>query len=1048
MHTGRWKTTVHVAILVAGVVAGAFFAMPLIGISSSEGGEERYALADARILRIVISHIDAHYVDPDRIDPVEMLKGGLTALEKYVPEIQTEIDEEEPILVLRVAEAAQVLSFGKVTDLYTLLEFFREVFRFIEDHFSGTTPLQEIEYAAINGILNALDPHSRLLPPEVFQEFEVTTRGKFGGLGIVIGIRDGELTVIAPIEDTPAYYAGIKAKDKIVKIEDESTVNMSLTEAVGKLRGPEGTQVTIYIMREGFDEPRKFTITRAEIEIKSVTSQLLAGGIGFLKIKNFQENTFSDLKDHLDRLKCLNAGHTEEMCKPGQVSGRQTKGGELHGLILDFRNNPGGLLDQAIRIADKFLKSGIIVTTVDMTRRSRKEEWARRRNTEPPYPMAILVNGGSASASEIVSGALKVHDRAIVVGDNTFGKGSVQTLYNLPDNAALKLTVAKYLLPGDVSIQSVGIVPDYRLVPVIIDEALIDFRLGEEMPKEKDLEKHFEKSGNVVEKPTYTIKYLDEEYRRHASASGESAEGEEAADEAFEEEYGKKDYSTDSYVELARRLLLGASMGEMRPKILEQSAHLVEKIRKEEEAKIEKELAKLGIDWSMGPAGPERKATVAVEFLQDPPKARAGEEAHFILSVENRSTTTTLHRLIGVIDSENFLFNGREFPIGKLPPGATKRYELTVKIPKDTLTRVEEFEISFQEANGILPDPVTASIQIEGLPRPEFAYSYQVVDDGHCNSRGNGDGLIQKGEEICLLFFVKNVGKGTAEETQAYLKNVQGKEIFMKEGRVELGALPPGAIKEASFLFQVRNRVQGEMGEEIPVTLDTFDLEVTILDAEFREYLVNKLHFPIDSNRVTVMPQHQWVETTTTPLPIYGGASTRAPIVARVTTPSVFLADGKLPGWYRIRIDEERHGWITADRVAITNQPPAASKGVELFIQNVPPEIELVGTTFLTPAHDRIQLRGIVKAPENFTHRVKDTYIFANEDKVFFKSFNTGKEAQRLAHEFVAEFPLEAGNNLITIIARDENDLIARKSFFIRPEGSGKETAKANVETF
>ena len=1040
----------HVATLIASIVVMAFTAIPLIGSSSPQAAEE-YDLASARILRIVVSHIDAHYVDPDRIVPVEMLEGGLVALEKYVPEIQTELDEENPILILRVDEAAKVFSYEHVEDLYSLLEFFRDVFRFVEENFTGTTPLREIEYVAVNGMLDILDPHSRLLPPEVFKEFEVTTRGKFGGLGIVIGIRDGELTVIAPLEDTPAYYAGIKAKDKIVKIEDESTVNMSLTEAVGKLRGLEGTQVTIYIMREGFDEPRKFTITRAEIEIKSVTSQLLPGGIGFLKIKNFQENTFPDLRAHLASLKCQNAGHPEEMCKPGRVRGSLTEGGELRGLILDFRNNPGGLLDQAIRIADKFLRSGIIVTTVDMTSRSRKEEWARRRNTEPPYPIAVLVNGGSASASEIVSGALKVHDRAIVVGDNTFGKGSVQTLYNLPDNAALKLTVAKYLLPGDISIQSVGIVPDYRLVPVIIDEDLIDFRLGEEMPKEKDLEKHFEKSVDVVEQPTYTIKYLDEEYRRRKpdeeEGSGKDGAGLEAGFD--DEEYGKKDYSNDSCVEFARRLLLAARRGERRPEILDRTAALVRKIRAEEEAKIERELARVGIDWSKGSAGKREKDAVETRLLQEPQIARAGEEVRLTLQAKNVSSGTTLHRLIGVIKSDVYFFNGREFPIGRLGPGETKEYVLDVKIPKETLSRVEDIEISFQEDNGIVPDPLLVPIEIEGLPRPEFAYSYQIVDDGGCRSHGNGDGLIQKGEEICLLLSVKNVGEGATENAEAYLKNLQGKEIFMKEGRAELGSLAPGETKSGAFLFVVRSMVHGRGNEEIPVDLDAFELEVTIFDPDFREYLVNKLSFEIDPSRVEVMPQHQWVETTATPLPVYGGASTTAPVIGQIVTPSFFLADGKLPGWYRLRLSEDRHGWIDANSVSIRHEPsPSRSGKIVRLFQNVPPEIEIVETGFVSPKHDRFQIRGVVKAPENFTHRVKDAYIFANDKKVFFKSFKGGKEAARSRHEFVAEFPVERGNNLITIIARDESDLLSRKSFFVRPDKAGEETAKVSIAPF
>ncbi|NOZ26006.1 MAG: S41 family peptidase [Nitrospirae bacterium] len=345
---------------------------------------------------------------------------------------------------------------------YQDLRLFTEALTIIKNSYVEEVDTKDLIYGALKGMLRTLDPHSAFMPPDEYKEMQIDTRGEFGGLGIQIGIKKGMLTVIAPIEDTPAWKAGIKAGDKIIKVDGESTRDMTLFEAVKKMRGPRGTDVTITIMREGWKEPRDFTITRDIIKIKSVRYKVVDDGIGYVKINQFQERTASELESALKSLK-------EK---------------KIDSLVLDLRNNPGGLLKSAVDVTEQFLPPERLVVYIK-GRSGEKTEY-KTKGDRPYYdlPMVVLVNHGSASASEIVAGALKDWKRAVLLGVQTFGKGSVQSVIQLSGGSGLRLTTAKYYTPKGISIQNEGIEPDIvvRIKP----------QNGEAYPviREKDLEHH------------------------------------------------------------------------------------------------------------------------------------------------------------------------------------------------------------------------------------------------------------------------------------------------------------------------------------------------------------------------------------------------------------------------------------------------------------------------------------------------------------------------------------------------------------------------------
>ncbi len=352
---------------------------------------------------------------------------------------------------------------------YEELDLFTSVLNKVQKDYVEPVSTKKLIYGALKGMISSLDPHSGFMTPNEYKDLEVSTQGQFGGVGMTITLKDGILTVISPIEDTPAAKAGIEPGDKIIMIDGKPTRDLTLEQDLDMIRGPSGTKVRITIIREGLKQPKTFDLTREIIKIKSVKYDVIDGHYGYIRIIQFQETTNSELEKALYEI-------------------HKKTGNDVEGLILDLRNNPGGLLDQAVNVASRFIKSGLIVYTKGRLPDQQLKFMASGKNVEPDYPIVALINGGTASASEIVAGALQDHDRAIIVGTPSFGKGSVQTIIPLEDGSALRLTTALYYTPNGKSIQAEGIQPNITMheEKIVEEESQNIFGV-----KEKDLEGHF-----------------------------------------------------------------------------------------------------------------------------------------------------------------------------------------------------------------------------------------------------------------------------------------------------------------------------------------------------------------------------------------------------------------------------------------------------------------------------------------------------------------------------------------------------------------------------
>ena len=974
-----------------------------------------YDLSQVRVLKAVITKVNQNYVEPERIDHRRMLLAGLNAIQGNVPPVLVHYENGKTTFKVQVNEQWGEFRADDVNSPWSLTWRFQEIFKFLQKNLEQDEDikLREVEYAAVNGMLRTLDPHSLLLTPEEYSEMQLSTRGEFGGLGIVISIRDGQLTVIRPMPGTPASRAGLKKQDRIVKIGEESTVNMPLEEAVSRLRGTPGSTVAVWIVREGakgWPKPKRFDLVRAVIHIESVESRMLADSIGYLRVSNFQSNTCDDIQVALGKL------HKEQM----------------RGLVLDLRDNPGGLLQQAVCVADIFLSSGTIVTTSSNDPDKRERKLARSEGTEPFYPLVVLQNGGSASASEIVAGALKNHDRALVLGERTFGKGSVQVLYSDDnDGWALKLTIAQYLTPGDVSIQGVGIVPDIEIEPMTVDAEDMDLFVDSAYLREADLTAHLTHArAHDGQKPSHVVHYyLPMETRERLR---------EARPEDLEENEREGEFLT----KFARELLVQTRRPGRR-ELLRDAESVVQEMANKEMARAEAELRKLGVDWAKGE--PHAESVVAVTATTDRKDnvGIAGEPFSVKVTVENKGKFA-LHQLRATTKSDNRLFSERELVFGTLAPGEKKTWTTTLgfcktdettkvrecKLPETLRERADGVRIEFEEAHGQAPDPVELRTQVQSMERPQFAYTVHVADDG----RGNGDGEVQAGELASVYMRIRNVGKGTSKQTVANLRNLSGSGILLHSGRFQLQELKPGQETMVAFQFEVLPEFdQGEA-----------KLEASVIDELLREGAGEKLTIPLARTAAKTIAAAPGTAVARAGAPVLERPQSGAKVIAQVEGGTLSLpVQAKVGEYSRVDLGKGRPGWIHERDL----RGGGTGKGGRLTdaLAHMPPRLEVDHRNTLVTREPMLRVSGWA-ADDSL---VRDLYIFVGSHKVFYKSNRNGSSPNKVS--FDTSVSLRPGINYVTVVARENNEVMSRKTFIVRrdgPDGALLETPKENELDF
>ena len=985
-------------------------------VTSPGAPKAPYDLTQLTAVNETLNTIRNKYVDPSRVKPRHMFLSALNQIQKEVAQVIVHYDEKSSTATVQVETESSKFRVDNVQGPWDVAARLREVFVFLQANLKDTSgvDLRDVEYAACNGMLRTLDPHSVFLSPDAYREMTLSTSGHFGGLGIVISIRDQQLIVMRPMPGTPAGRAGLRKLDRITKINNESTLNMPLDDAVSRLRGKPGSKVTVWLHRdgnEGWQGSRPFELTREEIQVRSIEARNLQPGIGYVRLKQFQASTSDELDDALTEL---------------------SKKERLRGLVLDLRGNPGGLLDQAAKVADRFLENGVIVTTVGSSE-GRDEKRATAKGTEPNYPIVVLANESSASASEIVAGALKNQDRAIIVGQTTFGKGSVQLVFPrvTPDNAALKLTIAQYLTPGDVSIQGVGVSPDVELDPMTADNLEMDLFRSERSFRERDLSKSLSGPGarRSSEQPFFKLRYnLPESERAAIRERGGDVDD---------------DFELDFPIKIGRDIAAKLAAGR-RAEQLRQLKPAFDKWQQAEMESVSHDLSKLGVDWNAPPkdyAASVKAGDYEVKVQTDRANdtVNAGESMALKVSVKNKGTSP-VYQLRAITKSDGPYFDERELIFGRIEPGQTRTATVPFgfcdvdgrkpgstkptpenapricRIPLDVDQRADVVLVRFFAESAEPPRDVELRPTINGLPKPIFAYTYQVVD----NRPGNGDGQIARGEGATVYLTVKNVGKGPSLETQANMRNLTGDGLLLHAGRFDVSNMKPGDTRNVAFTFDVLDSLQENL-----VTV-----ELSVGDRDLRVSSSEKLKLPVAKTPLSVQASSGKVTVAGTVAEVRGQPLGAAPSVGELEKGAVVVRLGTFGPFTKVSLGDDRFGFVETKLLRDATTPERVA--FKPLLTHSPPLLEVTPAKLAT-RDTQVRIEGQAVDSD----KVMDAFVFVGSRKVFYQSNRKATDANKLKFGFDAE--LSPGVNVITVVARENEDTVTRNTMIVRRDGPNGE---------
>ncbi len=991
-----------------------------------------YRLHKMPVLFSVLDKIRTRYVDPGRIEPKRMLFEALDSMERRVPEILILPLDRKGAKRIQVQVGAQARWFdvSHVRSPWDMTAVLQAIFRFIEPRLHKDTKAKDVEFAAVDGILSTLDPHTILMRPDFLRELEIDTSGHFGGLGIEISVCDGHLTIRRPLPETPAWNTRMKygrniyrtqppqqaakvfrkngrwthqkisgndqrlavsrgdevvrlrAGDRIVRIEDESTVNMTLQESVKRLRGKPGTDVLLWITRKGWKRPRPFLIRRAEIHVPSVTFHDLGNGIGYVRLSKFQSSTGAELRRVL-------VSHTK-----------------LAGLIMDLRDNHGGLLDQAAAVIDLFVQSGTLLAAKESG--GIKHIRARRATTvAPKLPLIVLTNEETASAAEIVAAGLKQLNRAVVVGRRTFGKGSVQMIFRTPFHTALKMTISQWLAPGNLSIQGQGLVPDIATSRVrIVKGRPIEYaRPQARFRKEKDLKRPLSvPTVKLASKPLAIIRYLQRPVPAKARGiecryCGQPPEVEQPRDPSV--------FYKDFHVFLAERLLRVAG----RPRrlaLLAAAKKQLQTVAQDEDRAIAKKLAEQNIAWDKIPAGHVPPSKLLVDITPRRLRVTAGEKLTIRAKVTN-PTKATAYRVRAVIDSTNPFLKGREFLFGTIPPSQTRTAALSVRIPASLGPQKDTVTVTVLVDDRKTVGRTQTIMTVEGRKRPGFTFSYRIIE----GAGSDGDGLIEVGEGAIVQLEIANTGRGATKSAYAVLENRSGSAIDVASGRFQVSGLRPGARRTVRFRFRVQKAPRSGL---VRFRLRAYDCVMATSLAKGITLRVFPSGSHLTSLRGTASVQRKGATIRMCP-------DTRCNPLAQASARAGLPLVGKVGTWYVVRLTGTQKGFVEADSVRILQGHPLRKGRLQLKTAVVPPTIHLSSIPLETTTRS-VVLRGYATHPD----RVADLFVRVSnpkariyERKAAYLAQKAGKDPRRLS--FRVRVPLWPGKNILEVVARQDDEI-------------------------
>ncbi len=969
--------------------------------------------------------IQNEYFDKARFDPRGQLVSALTYLGLHTPEFFAAVAGDK--VTITVGSARQEFSLAGLDDLAVAADRLESILDFTRTELKlEPEATHKLEYVAINGLLAPLDPHTLLLTPEEHSNLGIKTRGQFGGVGAEIREDDRRIRIVKVLPGSPAEKAGLQSGDLLLQIDKQSTVNLRDEDAQQLLRGPIDTEVVVKIRRG--EQTLSLTITRQIIRVESVTAELLPGQIAYLRLLTFQENTGEQVRLALKKL--------------------APKDTALRGVILDLRDNTGGLLTQAVEVLDGLVDSGELV--IVRSAMGRESEPAKP-DLELPLSSAVvaLINEESASASEIVSGSVKYLERGLVLGRPSFGKGTVQLLK--PENfygneLALKITIAEYLVAGDRSIQTAGVQPDLLLLPVeltnIASVANYYDRERFERRRESTQVAHLPSAKHEKHRAVGAAEGLQLRYL--ATPRGKTKLGADT-----EGPLALRDPEVRIAHEVAQRLVGETDTAARQARL----AAVARDLALAEDTAIAAAVGATKIDWQgqvgapVGGAAPTLLGLTA--RIVGPGEIRAGDP--FTLRVEVRNDgSAPVDRVHVLTDCPRDELDGIELLIGHIEPGKTETRDLSLHVMgwHTSFTDTLRVDLHVGEPDKIPDAQALVRFDIVGQTRPHLTYDFWIVDDptlalkapprptavAHPGDvpfaiRGNGDGNLQAGEQVLLAIEVGNAGPGPAADTRALIHNLSGAQTLLEEGFVQLGPVPVGGKARGSFGLTVNPNAD----PALPVTFD-----VVVADVALHQSVRHKFKLGIVPKAADFAPETTKLRIGGEPARLYNAADSHARQVGELAAGAQVEVLGRIGGWSAISAGPGRRFWLPGDLLT-----PGDGKGTtELAARTamlVQPPVLVIEPTSQVATSAEIEIRGTARHPlrvHDVLVTVKPPGVGQVEQKVAYEANPTrqGEGAQQMS--FSARVPLVPGSNQILVTARDAEDVeVTREVWVFRREG-------------
>jgi carboxyl-terminal processing protease len=962
--------------------------------------------------------VETDYFDPSRIDPRGQLLAAADALGEHTPEFFADVQDDS--LRVRVRSVTQSFALGDVTTLGGAAIRLEEILEHTQTVLDlEPQALHELEYAAINGLFAPLDPHTILLTPEQHADLGVRTKGEFGGVGAEIRPEARRIMIVSVLPGMPAEKAGVLARDVILTIDGESTVNMSAEEAQQKLRGPVGTKVVLTLDRAGKNV--RVEVERQTIRIESVRAVQLPGDVAYLAIASFQEQTAVEARNAIAKL-----------AKPTAI-------------VMDLRQNTGGVLPQAGELIDAFVTKGELVAV----RSAAGQEVAEAEDevaVPVDVPMVVLLDEESASAAEIVGGGLQALGRAAVVGRTTFGKGTVQMVRAAApygQELALKLTVAEWMVAGGRKVQSTGVVPDIVLTPVemsgipgvarYFDEERFEGARERSRVAHLPSAKHEPSAKQIAALPKGPeVHYLATRAIPASTTAGVTTPIPEALG----------DPEVRIAFEIARAMATKPEADARKQAMLDTAS----RIRVEEDARIGKALGEQSVDWSPAPAAAAAPVLEATARIAGAQPVVAGSPFALEITVTNKGTTDA-HRVWTITDCVHDELDGIEVLVGKVAAGKTETR--TVKL--HVMPWHADFTDTLDVAVHAGPPEETpdargsARFEIVGTARPTLSYSYWIIDDPALAAvapprpipegggkptplaiTGNGDGVLQPGEKVLLAFEAHNDGPGASPDARVLLRNLSGRQGLLEEGFYALGVLAPGASRTGAFGLTMRD----EADPAVPL-----ELELVLGDAKLRTSTQDRLSFRVLTETPARAPVRKRVQVGGTDARLYAGAHPSSTVVATATAGVQLDVIGEQGGYLVVEgAGNGRRMFLPAD---LDGLAPAGARNTKLRaaprIQVLPPTVDLDAVP-RTTSSPTAKIAGTVRHVE----RARDVAVLVRppgtgrtDRKVFYLANDATDAAGARSLAFAADVPLEPGGNRISILARDGAKIVHRRDLWI-----------------